>query len=344
MVPGETIIGDDLAYLRIKNGEIRGANVERGIFGIIRDVNAENDPIIWKALTTPGEVIFSNILVNSGRSYWLGDSREHPKTGVNFSGKWRPGKKDQSGKEIPAAHKNARYTIRLSYLENLDGRAEDPEGVPLKGIIYGGRDSDTWVPVQQSFDWVHGVLTMGASLESETTSATLGKEGVRTFQPMSNIDFLSVPLGRYVRNHLDFARDLENPPLIFAVNYFLKDAKGGYLNSIADKKAWLKWMELRVHGDVDAITTPTGHIPRHETLKKIFKAELGRNYSREEYERQFTLRIPENLEKLDRIEDIYREQPHVPKVLFDALSEQRKRLLELLKSAGSGYVSPFSLL
>jgi len=343
MVSGETIVGDDLAYLRKKNGCIYAANVERGIFGIIRDVNAENDPLIWRTITTPGEVIFSNVLVSGGRPYWLGDGREHPKKGINYSGKWYLGKKDSYGKEIPPAHKNARYTIRLSYLDNLDARAEDPEGVPLGGIIYGGRDSDTWVPVQQSFDWDHGVITMGASLESETTSATLGKEGIRTFQPMSNIDFLSLPLGRYVKNHLDFVNDLTRPAIIFAVNYFLKGADGCYLNGVNDKRVWLKWMELRVHDDVGALTTPTGYIPRYDDLKKIFKAELGKNYTRKQYEKQFTLRIRENLDKIDRIKAIYREHPHVPEVLFKVLDQQRKRLRALLKSSGTEYVSPFVL-
>jgi len=343
MVNGETIIGDDLAYLRKKNGKIYGVNVERGIFGIIRDVNPQNDPTIWDAITNPGEVIFSNVLINKDTPYWLGDGRKHPNTGVNHSGEWAEGNKDEYGSEITPSHKNARYTIRLGCLENLDEMADDPEGVPLGGIIYGGRDSDTWVPVQQSFDWAHGVITMGASLESETTAATLGKEGVRTFQPMSNIDFLSMPVGRYITNHLDFAKNKTHPALIFAANYFLKDESGDYLNAISDKKAWLKWMELRVHDEVDAILTPTGNIPKYDALKTIFRDALDRDYTEEQYVQQFTLRIPENLEKLDRIEAIYRERVCVPKVLFEILDDQRKRLLETLKSSQKAYVSPFEL-
>jgi len=343
MIPGETIIGDDLAYLRKIGEGVRAANVESGIFGVINDVNAQDDPVIWKALTTPGEVIFSNILVKDGTPYWLGDGRDHPEEGINFSGKWYKGKKDEEGNEIPPAHKNARYTIRLSALANLDPRADAPEGVPVGGIIYGGRDSDTWVPVQQSFDWAHGVITMGAGLESETTVATLGQEGVRAFQPMSNLDFVSIPLGRYIQNHLDFGACVEAPPLIFAVNYFQRDKDGCYLTLKTDKSVWVKWMELRVNGDVDARETPTGYIPVFEDLLPLFKNVLHRGYTERQYVEQFTLRVSENIAKIDRIEHIYRTQvPDTPQIVFDVLEAQRARLEETQKKCGA-YVSPLAL-
>jgi len=329
MVEGESIVGDDIAYLREIDGRARAVNVESGVFGIIRNVNAEEDPLIWKVLDSPGEVIFSNVMVADGVPYWIGDGREHPKEGINHSGKWWEGKKDEDGNEIPLAHKNARFTIRLKALDNLDERAEDPEGVELGGIIYGGRDSDTWVPVKQSFDWTHGVITMGASLESETTAATLGAEGVREFNPMSNLDFLSIPLGKYINAHLDFGKKLKRAPLIFSVNYFIKDADKKLLTGMQDKKVWLKWMDLRINGEAEAIRGPTGYLPRYDDLKKLFSAVLHKEYSRKDYEKQFKIRIPESLAKIDRIEDIYRNRVQdAPQVVFDVLEAQRERLLE----------------
>jgi phosphoenolpyruvate carboxykinase (GTP) len=340
MMPGETIVGDDLAYLKKFNGEIFAANVECGIFGIIRNVNPHDDPIIWDVLNKPGEVIFSNVLVKDGTPYWIGDSREHPTTGTNYAGEWHEGMKDENGNDVHLAHRNARYTIRLCSLPNLDSRAEDTKGVPLGGIIYGGRDADTWVPVQQSFDWVHGVVTMGASLESETTAATLGKEGVRSFQPFSNMDFISIPLGKYIKNHFDFVKDLEKVPLIFSVNYFIKDSDGNYLNSKLDKRVWLKWMELRVHNEVDAVDTPTGYIPKYEDLKWLFKEVLDKDYTMEEYVKQFELRIPELLAKLDRIEKIYHERvQETPDLFFEEIEKQRFRLKSLQQEQGD-CVSP----
>ncbi|MBS3734820.1 MAG: phosphoenolpyruvate carboxykinase (GTP) [Phycisphaerae bacterium] len=342
MLPGETIVGDDLAYLRGVDGEARTVNVESGIFGIIRDVNGDGDPVIYNVLTTPGEVIFSNVLVKDGRPYWLGMGCELPEEGVNHSGPWHKGKTDEQGNEITASHKNARYTVRIADLSNRDPRADDPAGVPVGGVIYGGRDSDTSVPVTESFDWAHGIITMGAALESETTAATLGAEGVRKFNLMSNLDFLSMPLGKYIQNNLDFAADLTAVPRIFATNYFLKGEDGKYLNGMLDKAVWVKWMELRVHGDAEGIDTPTGRIPRYEDLKRLFREVRDKDYSQEDYVAQFTIRVPENLAKIDRIEKIYREVSDAPDVLFQTLAAQRQRL-EALRDAKGDYVSPLEL-
>ncbi len=342
MIPGQTIIGDDLAYLRKIDGAVRAVNVESGIFGIIRDVNAQDDPVIWDVLNKPGEVIFSNVLVADDRPYWLGMGQDIPEAGFNHSGKWTKGQTDAKDNQITPSHKNARYTVRINDLANRDPQADDPAGVVAAGIIYGGRDSDTCVPVEQSFDWVNGVITKGASIESESTAATLGAEGVRTFNLMSNIDFLSMPLGRYVQMHLDFADGLASPPLVFYVNYFLKDAKGDYLNSKLDKRVWLAWMELRSHGEVKAIKTPTGLIPRHADLQALFKEHLKKDYSREEYVEQFSIRVPELLAKTERIEKVYRAEDEVPEVLFEQLAAQKTRLEELKASKGD-CVSPFDL-
>jgi len=344
MLPGQTIVGDDIAYFRKKDRRIRSVNVEKGIFGIIRDVNSKDDPVIYDALTKPGEVIFSNILLDdNSRPYWLGMGSELPAEGFNHSGKWHKGKKDDKGNEITASHKNARYCLSIMGLSNCDPLIDDPDGVPVGGIIYGGRDSDTLVPVEQAFNWTEGIIIKGASIESETTAATLGKEGVRTFNLMSNLDFLSIPLGRYIQNNLDFADDIDNPPLVFSVNYFRKDKNGNYLNGMADKMVWILWAELRAHGDVDAIKTPTGFIPKYQDLAKLFKENLKTEYSEADYVEQFTIRIPENLAKLDRVEKIYKEKvSDTPKILFDTFAQVRKRLNAARDKHGD-YISPLDL-
>jgi phosphoenolpyruvate carboxykinase (GTP) len=341
MLRGETIVGDDIAFLRRKNGEVRAVNAEYGIFGIIRGVNSKDDPLIWEALNSPGEVIFSNVLVTDDRiPYWIGKDEDVPKKGINHSGKWTIGKKDSNGNQIPQSHKNARYTICISGLKNCDPKLDDPRGVIVSGIIYGGRDSDTFVPVKQAFDWSHGILTMGATLESETTAATLGKEGVRKFNPMSNLDFLSITVGRYIHNNLEFSSAIDKPPSIFSVNYFLRDENGKYMNAMNDKYVWIKWMELRVNGDVGAIKTPTGYIPKYKDLKRLFREVLDKDYAEEDYAEQFTLRIPENLAKIERIVKIYKTKvPDTPKVLFETLEEQKKRL-EAARAKYGDYVPP----
>ena len=253
------------------------------------------------------------------------------------------GKIDKQGFEIPPAHRNARYTIALKKLQNLDPRFNDPQGVPVGGVIYGGRDSDTSVPVQQSFDWAHGIITMGATLESETTFATIGAEGVRVFCPMSNLDFLAIPLGRYIGNNLRFAEGLKNVPLVFAVNYFQRRKDGSWVTGMRDKAVWIKWMELRVHGEAEAILGPTGNLPLYADLKKLFKKVLAQGYTEKQYVEQFTIRIPENLAKLDRIEKIYRQDvSDTPQIVLEMLAAQRDRL-QLLGASKGDYVSPLDL-
>jgi len=344
MLPGETILGDDIAHFRKIKGEFRAVNAEAGIFGIIQNVNVKDDPAIWEVLNKPEEVIFSNVLVNEGRPHWLGMGAELPEKGVNFSGVWFKGKLDAKGNEIPPAHKNARYIVSIKALANCDPELDNPEGIVLSGIMYGGRDAKGYVPVQQAFDWNHGIAAYGASLETETTFAIIGKEGVPEINLMSIQDFVAIPLSKYIQNNLKFAQGLKKVPLIFGVNYFLRDKEGRFVNAVRDKHVWVKWMELRVHGDVDAVSAPTGLIPKYEDLVLLFRQVLDKEYTREDYARQFMIRIPENLAKLDRVEKIYREEvSDTPQILFDTFAEIRKRL----KAAGDkhgDYISPFDLI
>ncbi|MCD4825471.1 MAG: phosphoenolpyruvate carboxykinase (GTP) [Phycisphaerae bacterium] len=341
MLPGETIVGDDLAYFKIIDEQVRAVNVEDGIFGIIADVNAKDDPVIFDVLKNPGEVIFGNVLAKDGTPYWMGMGEELPTEGTNYAGDYKQGATGPDGAKLNPSHKNARYTVKIRDLANRDELADDPNGVPVGGVIYGGRDSDTCVPVQQSFDWAHGVVSMGASLESETTAATIGAEGVRKFNLMSNMDFLSMSLGKYIQNNLDFGGKAAKTPLVFGTNYFLKK-DGEFLNGKLDKGIWMKWMELRVHGEADAITAPTGMLPKYEDLRDLFKTYRDADYTQQQYVDQFTIRIPENLAKLDRIEKIYQDVADAPAVVLETIKAQRQRLEELQAAKGD-YVSPMEL-
>jgi len=342
MLPGESIIGDDLAYFRVIDGQARCVNVESGIFGIIRDVNCEDDPVIWDVLHEPCEVIFGNVLVGDGKPYWMGMGEEFAAQGVNYAGRWREGMTDDLGEEIKPSHPNARYTVRLSDLSNLDPRWDDPQGVVVDGIMYGGRDSDTSVPVVESFGWAHGIVTMGASLESESTSATVGQQGVRKFDLMSILQFLAIPIGKYIQNNLDMGDKLaDKAPKVFGTNYFIKK-DGEFLTGMLDKAVWAKWMELRVHGDVDTIETPVGRIPMYQDLKRLFGEVRGKEYSETQYVDQFTIRIPQLLAKIERIENVYKNEADIPAAVFEQLSAQRERL-EKLRAEKGDYISPLKL-
>jgi phosphoenolpyruvate carboxykinase (GTP) len=343
MLPDQTIIGDDIAYLRTwEDGYAHAANIEQGLFGIIKDVNPDDDPVIYKALTSPRELIFSNVLIEQGFPYWIGMGRAIPKKGFNFSGKWRKGKTDENGKEIPHAHPNARYTIRINELENADVNLDSPEGVPIEGIFYGGRDSDTMPPVVESLNWEEGVF-LGASIESETTSATLGAEGVRKPSPMANLDFVVIPLGKYLENHKKFGEKLKICPKVFATNYFLKNQEGKYLNGMLDKLVWVMWAEGRTHNEYDAIKTPIGYIPKYHDLRDLFRTYLNKDYSKKEYVEQFSIRTKHLLEKLERVEFMYKKDQEIPEFFWEILKDQRERLIQLKKSHKKDTISPFDL-
>jgi phosphoenolpyruvate carboxykinase (GTP) len=340
MIPGQTIVGDDIAYIREgKDGLAYAVNIEQGIFGIIEDVNPDDDPLIYETLTSPRELIFSNILVNDGKPYWLGMGQELPDEGINHYGDWKKGMKDESGKEVGPAHKNARYTVRIEDLENVDEKLHDPEGVPVHAVIYGGRDSDTSVPVYQSLDWHHGVL-IGSTLESESTAATLGAVGVRNHSPMANMDFLVVPLGKYIENHLKFGGLLKETPLVFATNYFLKDTDDKFYFDKIDKKVWIYWMEGRVHGEYGAIETPVGYIPKYEDIKKLFSDVFGKNLSREKYEESFAIRVNMYLDKIDRMEKVYAGEEFVPHAFDESMAMLKKRLVDAKNEHGMDVIPP----
>jgi phosphoenolpyruvate carboxykinase (GTP) len=340
MIPGENIVGDDLAYFRVINGEFRAANVENGIFGIITDVNSKDDPVIWDVLTKPGEVVFGNVLVKDGKPYWIGMDDEIPASGENYCGQWTTDMEGPDGRVSTCSHKNARYTVQMRDLVNADPDWDNPEGLPISGIIYGGRDSDTSVPVREAYSWDHGVCTMGATLESETTAATIGQEGVRTWNVMSNMDFLSMSVGRYIQNNLDFAKDIKRPQ-VFGTNYFIKK-DGQFLNGKLDKSVWIKWIELRVHGDVEALDAGYGKIPKFEDLKPLFKQVLDIDYSEQDYIDQFTVRIPKILAKHDRMDAIYATIDDTPQTWKEEMAGERQRL-EALQAAKGDDISPFDL-
>jgi phosphoenolpyruvate carboxykinase (GTP) len=280
------------------------------------------------------------VLVKDGKPYWMGMGQETPEEGTNHSGDWYEGKKGPDDKEVTLAHKNARYTVRIDDLENADSDWDSPEGRPVSGIIYGGRDSDTNVPVREAYSWEHGVCTMGAMLESETTAATIGAEGERKWNVMSNMDFLSMSVGKYIQNNLDFAKDIKRPK-VFGTNYFLKK-EHKYLNGMLDKAVWVKWMELRVHGDAEVLDAGYGLIPKYEDLKKLFKEVRGKEYTEQDYVEQFTVRIPDLLAKLDRMEKIYATVQETPKAMANEMAAQRKRL-KALQAAKGDYISPLDL-
>ncbi|HET89721.1 MAG TPA: phosphoenolpyruvate carboxykinase (GTP) [Chloroflexi bacterium] len=336
---GSDFVGDDLAQLWIAaDGTLRAINPEAGIFGIVRDVNQESDPYLITALREEGaEVIWTNVLIDEhGVPYWVGNGEPLPDRGVNFQGEWWAGKTSPDGTPIPLSHPNSRCTVVCTSIGNYnETAAEDPQGVKVSVITYSGRDSDTMPPVWVAQNPDHGVV-IGASVLSAATATEVGAKGVRR-QPWANEPFIPGPLADYMdAQFLFFNSDrLTEKPIIAGLNYFLThEARGGegsgLLGEKRDVKVWLGWLELRAHGDVDAIETPIGYIPKYEDLEKLF-AEIGKPYPKELYDKQFAFYVDNILARITLQEEAYRKEPHIPSRLFDVYQEQRKGL-EALKA------------
>ncbi|GIQ81107.1 phosphoenolpyruvate carboxykinase, GTP-utilising [Kipferlia bialata] len=302
MSRGSSIVGDDIIYMRNIDGVAKAVNIEAGIFGIIKDVNAKDDPVISRVLGEEREIIFSNVLKgDDGKPYWTGMGKgvSLPAKGTNHAGAWTPSDK-------PVSHGNSRFTLRISELPNASKELHNASGVPVEAVLYGGRDASCTPAVLESLSWQHGVW-IGSGIESETTAATLGKEGVRKASPFANMDFLIVPLDMYVANHIKFGATLgDKAPRVFGTNYFLRGEDGQFLNTKLDKEVWLAWTAGRVRKQYGAITTPIGLIPKYDDLRALFAAHFeGRVYTQAEYDAQFSVRVDAYLAKLDRMDAFY---------------------------------------
>ncbi len=343
---GTDFVGDDLAQFWIaEDGTLRAINPEKGIFGIVKDVNRADDPYLMKALREEGaEVIWSNVLIDENKvPYWVGNGEEHPKKGFNFQGEWWEGKTDENGKPIPLSHPNSRCTVVSTSIGNYaEAAAEDPRGAEIKVITYSGRDSDTMPPVWVAKNPDHGVV-IGASILSAATATEVGARGVRR-QPWANEPFIPGPLADYMDAQFAFFNSdkLKSKPIMAGLNYFLThEARGGEGNRLlgekCDVKVWLGWLERRAHGDVDAIETPIGFIPKYEDLKELF-AKIGKEYPKELYDKQFSFYVDNILARIDLQEEAYRKEENIPAKLFEVYREQRKGL-EALKAKYGPIVS-----
>jgi phosphoenolpyruvate carboxykinase (GTP) len=342
---GDHFVGDDLAQMWIaEDGSIRSINPERGIFGIVEDVNWEGDPKLMECLRYPGtEVIWSNVLIDENNvPQWTGNGEDPPpKKGLNFQGPWVQGMVDDNGKEIPMSHPNSRCTLVNSALGNYSEMNEDPKGVETRIITYSGRDSDTMPPVWVAKNPGQGVV-IGACIVSAATATEVGASGVRR-QPWANAPFIPGSLGEYMDAQFKFFGSdkiaSDKQPVMSGLNYFLThEARGGtsskLLGEKRDVKVWMAWLERRVHKEVEAISTPVGYIPKFEDLKKLFKDIIDKKYTEDLYEKQFSLYLDNIVARIDLQLEAYGKESNIPAELFKILNEQREELMALKDTYG----------
>ena len=351
---GTEFIGDDLAQMWVaEDGTMRAINPESGIFGIVADVNQEGDPFLMKVLREEGaEVIWSNVLIEDEKvPHWTGNGEEHPDKGSNFQGDWFMGKKNAEGKDIPISHPNARCTVRCNSIGNFSKEfGHDASGVAVKVITYSGRDADTMPPVWVGKNSDHGVV-IGASIVSAATATEVGATGVKR-QPWANAPFIPGSLSDYMKNQFDVYNhpDLSDAgrPIMAGLNYFLTDASrvGDSTKLIGEKrdvKVWLTWLSKRANGDMDAIETPIGFIPKYEDLKELFSSIINKEYPKDLYDKQFSLYIDMIQSRIDLQREAFDKEENLPDQLFKVYDEWSEGLAALKDKFGA-IVTPVQLI
>ena len=313
-----TTIGDDIAWMKIGNdGRLYAVNPENGYFGVVPGTSYASNPNAMRAIER--DTIFTNVaLTNDGDVWWEGKDGDPPKEAIDWKGNpWTPDSKEK------AAHPNSRFAVPMRNNPVLDPEVENPAGVPISAIIFGGRRSDTMPLVFQANDWKHGVY-LGATMASETTAAATGAVGQVRRDPMAMLPFCGYNIGDYFRHWLETGPRLTNPPLIFHVNWFRKDAAGKFLwPGFGDNMRVLKWIVDRCEGRGGAGESPIGSVPRAEDLD----LDGLEGVSPERMRELLAVKPEEWAKELKGQEEFFKTlEPYLPNELLEELQKLGQRL------------------
>jgi phosphoenolpyruvate carboxykinase (GTP) len=312
-------VGDDIAWIRVgEDGRFYATNPEYGFFGVAPGTDYATNPNAMRTIMK-GSSIFTNVgLTDDGDIWWegMGNPPAHLTSWKNED--WTP----ESG--VPAAHPNARYTTPMSQCDTRAAEWDDPKGVPLDAIIFGGRRRDTVPLVTEARDWQHGVF-VGATLSSETTAAATGAVGVVRRDPMAMLPFLGYNVGGYFQHWLEVGKsaDATKLPKIFYVNWFRRDAQGKFTwPGFGENIRVLKWILERIDGKVAAVDTPIGRVPAPGSLDVE-----GLDISDETLTAATAVKVEEWQAEIPLIEEWFDKiGADVPSILRDELEALKQRL------------------
>ncbi|UGQ09384.1 phosphoenolpyruvate carboxykinase (GTP) [Yinghuangia sp. ASG 101] len=320
-VPGWKVetIGDDIAWMRFgPDGRLRAINPEAGFFGVAPGTGEETNANAIKTLW--GNSVFTNVaLTDDGDVWWEGLTDEPPAHLTDWKGNdWTP------DSDVPAAHPNARFTVPASQCPTIAPEWEDPAGVPISAILFGGRRASAVPLVTESFDWQHGVF-LGANVASEKTAAAEGTVGELRRDPFAMLPFCGYNMGDYMAHWLEIGKstDAAKLPKIYYVNWFRKDAEGKFVwPGFGENSRVLKWIVERLEGIADGVKTPIGVLPGKDALDlkglELSDADLDLLLSvdREIWKQEAAL-VPEHLERFGS---------HTPQELWDEYNALVARL------------------
>lgn len=311
-----TTIGDDIAWMKPgPDGRLYAINPEAGYFGVAPGTNRKTNPNAMDAIAR--DTIFTNVALKpDGTVWWEGHDDPAPAECLDWRGnKWTPGSKEK------AAHPNSRFTAPMQNNPALAPEANDPRGVPVSAIIFGGRRATTMPLVVQAFNWSHGVY-LGATMGSETTAAAVGVAGQVRRDPMAMLPFCGYNMSLYFRHWLNMRKLIKYPPLIFGVNWFRKDKEGNFLwPGYGDNMRVLQWIVNRCKGRANARETAVGWMPDFAD----FNAAGLKNFGEKEFD---------EVQKIDR-EEWQRELLQQDELFFKLYERLPKEMIfqrELLVS------------
>ena len=311
-------IGDDIAWLRVgDDGRLYAVNPENGFFGVAPGTNSKSNNNAL--MTTKKNTIYTNVCRNldDNTVWWEGLDLPAPTNGEDWLGKpWNAETSEEKG-----AHPNSRFTAPAENCPSIAPEFFTGEGVPISAIIFGGRRAKAEPLICQSRDWNHGVF-LGSKMSSETTAAANGAVGVVRYDSMAMLPFCGYHMGDYFQHWIDMGKKMTNPPEIFNVNWFRKDAEGNFIwPGFGDNLRALLWALDRCEGKADAVETPLGYVPTRDSLDVE-----GLNLTDEQLDELLTVDHETWKKELEGIKGWYAKLEHLPKELTEALKRLEKEL------------------
>ncbi len=311
-------VGDDIAWMKFgEDGRLYAVNPEAGFFGVAPGTDRATNP---NAMAAIGEnTIFTNCALTDDGDVWWEGMGEPPAHAIDWhGGDWTP----QSG--APAAHPNARFTVPAAQAPSIAAEWEDPAGVPIDAFLFGGRRASVLPLVREAFSWEHGVF-MGATMSSETTAAAFGAVGRLRFDPFAMLPFCGYNMADYFAHWLELGAkaDPDRLPRIFYVNWFRKDADGGYIwPGYGENSRVLEWVVRRLEGTAEAVETPIGLVPSEGGLNTE-----GLDISDASLRELLSVDVEAVKAELPQVsEHLAKFGERLPRQISDQLDELRRRL------------------